>query len=137
MIKQITSALKQVFIPKSETEEIECSIDDEKVDCAVMDTPPYTGVPAPAYLEEDPWFNTPVLSEKQEVLRAELEEENLLIAEHEDQSPKEVANIHEVMYNIATSGGNTTVQLNPVGGSENFQSGPGGLMSGTGMAQFN
>jgi len=42
-----------------------------------------------------------------------------------------------VMYNIATSGGNTTVQLDPVGGSENFQSGPGGWMSGTGMSQFN
>ena len=136
MIKQITAALKQVFIPKSELEEDECSMDEEKV--AVMDTPPYMGVPAPAYLEKDPWFSIPVLSEKQEDLRAELEEENLLIAEQEDQSPvKEVANIHEVMYNIATSGGNTTVQLDPVGGSENFQSGPGGWMSGTGMSQFN
>ena len=63
-----------------------------------------------------------------------------LISQSEDQPRKEVDNIHEVMYNIATSGGKTTTQLNPMpelgGGSENFQSGPGGWMSGTGMNQF-
>ena len=36
------------------------------------------------------------------------------------------------MYNIATGAGKTTVQLDPLGGSENFHSGPGGWMSGTG-----
>ena len=105
---------------------------------------PYVGVPAPDYLEDDPWFGPATLSEKQLSLREarmRLEEENHLIPESEDQpSPKEVANIHEVMYNIATSGGNTTTQLNPMpelgGGSEQYQSGPGGWMSGTGMRQF-
>jgi hypothetical protein len=40
------------------------------------------------------------------------------------------------MYNRATQNQNTTVQLNPPGGSENFHEGPGGWNSGTGLNQF-
>ena len=36
---------------------------------------------------------------------------------------KESANIHQEMYEIATKSGATTVQLDPIGGSENFQGG--------------
>ena len=107
---------------------------------------PFTGIPAPKVLKDDPWFGpAPILSEKQqEYMRTQLEEEKQLIPQSEDQPPnKEVDNIHEVMYNIATSGGKTTTQLNPMpelgGGSENFHegpSGPGGWMSGTGIRQF-
>lgn len=96
--------------------------------------------PAPAYLEDDPWFGPATLSEKQEDLkemRLQLIEEEQLLPLSEDQPPtKEVANIHEVMYNIATRAGKTTTQLDPVGGSENFQAGPGGWLSGTGINQF-
>ena len=100
-------------------------------------------IPAPEFLEDDPWFGPATLSEKQiemKEARKQLEEENLLIPQNEDQPRKEVDNIHEVMYNIATKGGKTTTQLNPMpelgGGSENFHGGPGGWMSGTGMGQF-
>ena len=98
----------------------------------------YTGIPAPPILEYDPWFGPPPpLTEKQEEIRAQLEEEKQLIAAEEDKSPsKEVANIHEVMYNVATNNGKTTVQLDPPGGSEKFQSGPGGWKSGNGFNQF-
>ena len=44
----------------------------------------------------------------------------------------ESENIHQEMYDLATKNGKTTVQLNPVGGSETFQEGPGGWMSSTG-----
>ena len=48
----------------------------------------------------------------------------------------ESENIHQEMYDFneerITKNGKTTVQLNPVGGSETFQEGPGGWMSGTG-----
>ena len=103
---------------------------------------PFTGIPAPKVLKDDPWFGpAPILSEKQqEYMRTQLEEEKQLIPQSEDQPRKEVDNIHEVMYNIATQSGKTTTQLDPVpelgGGSENFQSGPGSWMSGTGMNQF-
>ena len=100
---------------------------------------PFTGIPAPKVLKDDPWFGpAPILSEKQqEYVRYQLELEKQLIPEAEDKSPaKEVDNIHEVMYNIATKGGKTTTQLNPLpelgGGSENFHTGPGGWTSGTG-----
>lgn len=107
-------------------------------------TKPFTGIPAPKVLKDDPWFGpTPILSEKQQEyveMRKQLEEEKQLISQSEDQPRKEVDNIHEVMYNIATQGGKTTTQLNPMpdlgGGSEQIQSGPGGWMSGTGMNQF-
>ena len=36
---------------------------------------------------------------------------------------KEPENIHQVMYEMATKSGSTTVQLDPIGGSENFQGG--------------
>ena len=36
---------------------------------------------------------------------------------------KEPENIHQVMYEMATKSGATTVQLDPIGGSENFQGG--------------
>ena len=87
------------------------------------------------------WAPDPVLKTKCLDVISVGEEEKQLIPQSEDQPRKEVDNIHEVMYNIATSGGKTTTQLNPMpdlgGGSENFQSGPGGWMSGTGMNQFN
>ena len=40
----------------------------------------------------------------------------------EDQS-KEPDNIHQLMYEMATKSGATTIQLDPIGGSENFQGG--------------
>tara|TARA_Y100000022_G_scaffold13809_1_gene10813 strand:+ start:631 stop:984 length:354 start_codon:yes stop_codon:yes gene_type:complete len=105
---------------------------------------PYTGVPAPKYLKDDPWFGPAPLSDSQveyKEMREQLESENILIPQSEDKLPvKEVENIHEVLYNIATKGGKTTTQLDPLpelgGGSENFHSGPGGWMSGTGYGQF-
>ena len=35
----------------------------------------------------------------------------------------EPEDIHQVMYEMATKSGATTVQLDPIGGSENFQGG--------------
>ena len=140
MIKQVIKSIKDVFIPKTlPKEEVIRSIDDNEVSCEEVQETSYTGIPASSILVDDPWFGSaPPLTEKQEVIRAQLEEEKQLIAEEEDKAPqKEVANIHEVMYNIATRNGKTTVQLDSPGGSENFQSGPGGWMSGTGLGQFN
>ena len=105
---------------------------------------PFTGIPAPKVLQDDPWFGpAPVMSAKQEeylAMCAQCEAEKLLIPQSEDRQTKEVDNIHEVIYNIATKHGKTTTQLDPMpplgGGSENFQSGPGGWQSGTGYAQF-
>ena len=103
---------------------VECAIDEEVVDCREMDSPPYVGVPAPAYLEDDEWFGpAPVKTEKQ----MEYMEMETKIKKDREQREKEFSiepdDIHQKMYDIATQGASTTLQLNPLGGSENFQGG--------------
>jgi hypothetical protein len=102
----------------------------------------YVGVPAPDYLEYDPWFGHPILSETQLSLKAAKEraiEDKQLTSEPESVKV-ESSDIHERMYRIATKSGATTTQLDPMpelgGGSEQYQTGPGGWSSGNGMNQF-
>lgn len=111
--------------PKTTEEKIECAIDDNIVDCAEMNNPPYIGIPAPAYLEDDEWFGpAPVRTEKQEEYILQQEATERL---HEDMRKEfggvESEDIHQVMYDMATKNSATTLQLNPIGGSENFQGG--------------
>jgi hypothetical protein len=110
---------------KTTEEKIECAIDDNIVDCAEMNTPQYVGIPAPAYLEDDEWFGpAPILTEKQEEYIRQQEATERL---HEDMRREsgnvESKDIHQVMYDMATKNSATTLQLDPIGGSENFQGG--------------
>ena len=114
---------------------VECAIDEEVVDCDEMDNPPFVGVPAPAYLEDDPWFGpAPVRSEKQ----LDYMEQETRIKQQQDQETHhetvESEDIHAKMYEIATASKGTAVQRDPIGGSESFHE--SGWMSGTGMGQF-
>ena len=139
-------------------EEIECAIDNEIVSCSEVDSvpfigedttnyhewieeeleeKPYTGVPAPDYLQPDPWFSSdPVRSEKQ----LDYMEQETEIKKQEEENRQywtnESENIHQEMYELATKSCKTTTQLNPVGGSETFQEGPGDWMSGSGFNQY-
>jgi len=129
-------------------EEVECVIDEEVVDCEdfkkdsmppwghsdleyLVNNSSYTGVPAPVYLEDDPWFGpAPNPTEKQWDY---MEQETIVKMQEEMQSTEvtcESADIHAKMYEIATKNW-TTVEQTP-GGSENFQEGPGGWNSGVG-----
>ena len=131
IIKAIKETLGQMFhSPEAtgswviEKEDIECAIDENTVDCIQMDSPPYVGIPAPAYLEDDEWFGpAPVKTEKQ----MEYMEMETKIKKDREQREKEFSiepdDIHQKMYDIATQGASTTLQLNPLGGSENFQGG--------------
>jgi len=131
IIKAIKETLGQMFhSPEAtgswviEKEDIECAIDENPVDCIQMDSPPYVGIPAPAYLEDDEWFGpAPVKTEKQ----MEYMEMETKIKKDREQREKEFSiepdDIHQKMYDIATQGASTTLQLNPLGGSENFQGG--------------
>ena len=130
MINKIKETLSQVFSSKDSTKlpfwdesDIECAIDEDVVDCKEMEEEPYVGVPAPAYLKDDKWFGTAVVSEKGQdymVQETEIKEQQ---AENRQYWTKEPENIHQVMYELATKSGATTVQLDPIGGSENFQGG--------------
>ena len=132
--------------------DIECAIDEQIVECEDMNDcmppwghsdleylaknpSPYTGIPAPAYLEDDPWFGSaPTPTEKQ--MDYMVQEAEIKMAEEQQRSEEtcESHDIHAKMYEIATK--NWTTVAETQGGSENFQEGPGGWNSGTGINQF-
>ena len=126
MIKQI---INKLFSQKISEEDIECAIDENIVDCEHFDDDQdkaYVGVPAPVLTPHDDWFEDAPKTEMQmeyEHINDDPHDGWWLRPEWQDQETKESANIHQEMYEIATKSGATTVQLDPIGGSENFQGG--------------
>ena len=130
IIKKLKETLGQVFhSPEASgtwtNDDIECAIDEDVVECDEMDSPPYTGIPAPILTPVDDWFSGPYgcPTEKQQdymVQEAEIKQQE---EENRQYWTKESANIHQEMYDLATKSGKTTTQLDPIGGSENFQGG--------------
>ncbi len=135
MIIRKLKEVKELLSKKSN--KIECAIDEEVVDCDELEDDGldyedqyYTGVPAPPYLQDDPWFGpAPTYSQKQ--LDYMVQETEIKQKEREENFSVESEDIHQRMYEIANQNSPTTIQLNPPGGSENV------WMSGTGMGQFN
>ncbi len=125
MIKQI---INKLFSQKISEEDIECAIDENIVDCDHFDDDQdkaYVGIPAPVLTPVDDWFSgsygfateIPITEKQKDYMERENE-----MKMAEDQS-KEPDNIHQLMYEMATKSGATTLQLDPIGGSENFQGG--------------
>ena len=124
MIATLTSALKGILglNKKISEKEIECAIDENIVECTEMKEEPYTGVPAPAYLKDDEWFGSaPEYTEKQKDYM--VQETEIKRQEFEKSFSVEPEDIHQMMYEVATQSAATTLQLDPIGGSENFQGG--------------
>lgn len=119
MIKKL---LDKIIKPLQQ-EKVECAIDDETIDCDELNKEPYIGIPAPAFLSDDPWFGPAIKSEKQITHEEMLEEAERREQENRQEQTNEPDNIHQVMYEMATKNSATTLQLNPIGGSENFQGG--------------
>ena len=122
----ILKAIKKLLKPKLTKKEI------NRIEAPVAECGPghltqgygFIGIPAPVVLLDDPWFGpSPIKSEKQMTHEEMLEEASRREEENRKEECKEPENIHEVMYNMATKCGKTTTQLDPVGGSENFQGG--------------
>ena len=123
MINTIKETIKDILgiEKKINEEDIECAIDEDVVECEEIDEEPYVGVPAPEYLVTDPWFgNTPYTEKQLDYMEQEIEMKR---QEREENFSVEPENIHQLMYEMATRGGATTIQLDPIGGSENFQGG--------------
>jgi len=117
-----------VYIPKSEfIEEKPKKVEKPKEN--------YIGVVAPITTPTDSWFSKPVKTEKviayEKHVAQKIEEQKIIEA---TQPKKEPENIHQVMYERASKSFGSWQET--LGGSENFQSGPGGWNSGNGMAQF-
>ena len=124
MIATLTSALKGILgLNKNISEkEIECTIDENIVDFTEMEKEPYTGIPAPVYLKDDEWFGSvPEYTENQKDYM--VQETEIKRQEFEKSFSVEPEDIHQVMYEMATQSAATTLQLDPIGGSENFQGG--------------
>lgn len=135
MIIKAIQTIKEIFISNSESEEdIACSVDDEQVDCLDFQEK-YTGIPAPAYLDDDDWFGpAPVRSQKQLDYMEHETEIKVQEEQRREEMGEEPDNIHDLMYQIASKNWNTVVESQ--GGSENFHEGPSGWNSGNGMGQF-
>ena len=124
MIKKL---IKSLFSQKITEEDIECAIDEQLVDCQSFDDDQeksYTGIPAPVISPQDDWFDDPPRSEMQmeyEHINNDFQDGWWLLPEYQDTN--ESPNIHQEMYDLATKSGATTLQLDPIGGSENFQGG--------------
>ena len=113
-IKSIKESI-QIFSRKAATsinwppveKDIECAIDDDVVECSEMDSPPYTGIPAPILTPVDDWFSGPYgcPTEKQQDYMAQEAEIKKQEAENRQYWTKESANIHQEMYDLATKSG--------------------------------
>ena len=128
MIKKVIKQIKKVFIPRSEfIEETPEKVEKKQAS--------YTGVAAPIATPTDSWFSEPVKTEKviayEKHVAQKIEEQKFIEAA---QPKKEPEDIHQQMYARASKFFGSWQEN--VGGSENFQSGPGGWNSGTGMRQF-
>jgi hypothetical protein len=128
MIKKLVKTIKKVFIPKSEfVEETPKKVAEKQ--------PSYIGVVAPVTTPTDTWFSEPVKTEKviayEKHVAQKIEEQKFAEAVH---PKKEAKDIHQQMYARASKFFGSWQEN--VGGSENFQSGPGGWNSGNGMGQF-
>ena len=128
MIKKVINQIKKVFIPRSEfIEETPKKVEKKQAS--------YTGVAAPITTPTDSWFSEPVKTEKviayEKHVAQKIEEQRFVEAA---QPKKEPEDIHQQMYARASKFFGSWQEN--VGGSENFQSGPGGWNSGTGMGQF-
>ena len=129
MIKKVIKQIKKVFIPRSEfIEKTPKKVEKKQAS--------YTGVAAPITTPTDSWFSEPVKTEKviayEKHVAQKIEEQKFIEAA---QPKKEPEDIHQQMYDRVTKYWGTWQEELP-GGSENFQSGPGGWNSGTGMGQF-
>ena len=116
MIKKIKETLGQIFHSPEATgswsgDDITVNMDggvggswtvNDEEDGLDYEDQYYTGVPAPAYLEIDPWFSPPVLSEKQmtykEAHDKAVEEQQIL----DESETKESADIHQKLYEASS-----------------------------------
>ena len=127
-IKQLIETQTSLLRKKAgifKEDDIECAIDEEVVDCEEIDEEPYVGIPAPILTPVDDWFSSPYgcPTEKQQDYMTQETEIKKQEAENRQYWTKESDNIHQLMYEMSTKSGATTLQLDPIGGSENFQGG--------------
>ena len=122
MIKKIKETLSQMFFSPEATGTWSAPEVETQTSLLQKKAGTYTGIPAPRVLEDDEWFGPAPVSDA----NLDYMEQETLIKQEEYQETHhsvEPENIHQVMYEMATQNAATTLQLDPIGGSENFQGG--------------
>jgi hypothetical protein len=121
MIKKIKETLSQMFFSPEATGTWSAPEVETQTSLLQKKAGTYMGIPAPRVLEDDPWFGPAPVSDA----NLDYMEQETLIKQEEYQETHSVEpeNIHQVMYEMATQNSATTLQLDPIGGSENFQGG--------------
>ena len=121
MIKKIKETLSQMFFSPEATGTWSAPEVETQTSLLQKKAGTYTGIPAPRVLEDDEWFGPAPVSDA----NLDCMEQETLIKQEEYQETHSVEpeNIHQVMYEMATQNSATTLQLDPIGGSENFQGG--------------
>ena len=121
MIKKIKETLSQMFFSPEATGTWSAPEVETQTSLLQKKAGTYTGIPAPRVLEDDEWFGPAPVSDA----NLDYMEQETLIKQQEYQETHSVEpeNIHQVMYEMATQNSATTLQLDPIGGSENFQGG--------------
>lgn len=121
MIKKIKETLSQMFFSPEATGTWSAPEVETQTSLLQKKAGTYTGIPAPRVLEDDEWFGPAPVSDAN---LDYMEQETLIKQEeYQETSSVEPENIHQVMYEMATQNSATTLQLDPIGGSENFQGG--------------
>ena len=134
MIKKL---IDKLFSEKITEEKIECAVDDNIVDCIELQEDYnegqafkddainyFTGIPAPKEVPHDDWFSNPMKDKEVEFAgnyEGPLYAPYTAVDEFKKSSGDD--GMHQKMYEMSTRSGKTTLQLNPIGGSENFQGG--------------
>ena len=121
MIKKIKETLSQMFFSPEATGTWSAPEVETQTSLLQKKAGTYTGIPAPRVLEDDEWFGPAPVSDAN---LDYMEQETLIkLEEYQETHSVEPENIHQVMYEMATQNSATTLQLDPIGGSENFQGG--------------
>jgi len=121
IIRKLKETLSQVFHSPEATGSWSAPEVETQTSLLQKKAGTYTGIPAPRILEDDEWFGSAPVSDA----NLDYMEQETLIKQEEYQETHSVEpeNIHQVMYEMATQNSATTLQLDPIGGSENFQGG--------------
>jgi len=123
MIKKIKETLSQMFFSPEATGTWSAPEVETQTSLLQKKAGTYTGIPAPRVLEDDEWFGPALVSDaNKDYMEREYEAFKQDALNYYSDS-KEPENIHQVMYEMATQNAATTLQLDPIGGSENFQGG--------------
>lgn len=103
-VMNLLQNIKSLINPEKE-QDFETVVDDDQ---DVYESDSYVGVAAPVIAPSDEWFSDPILTDNMQDYM--IQETEIKQQQSQEGEPE---NIHQLMYDIATESGKTTLQLDP------------------------